>query len=68
MNEDNHVVIMKLLKWQQTTWMIKNSSMSKVCFHTMWSGWCEELVERINVETKQDLSQVLIMALLVIMI
>jgi len=30
-----------------------------VCFHTMWSGWCEELVERINVETKQDLSQVL---------
>ena len=34
------------------------NSIAKVCFHTMWSGWCEELVERINVETKQDLSQV----------
>ena len=34
------------------------NSNSKVCFHTMWSGWCEEMVERINVETRQDLSQV----------
>ena len=30
----------------------------KVCFHTMWSGWCEEMVERINLETSQDLSKV----------
>jgi len=30
-----------------------------VCFHTMWSGWCEDLVERVNLETRQDLSKVL---------
>ena len=24
----------------------------------MWSGWCEEMVERINLETSQDLSKV----------
>ena len=34
------------------TWVLK------VCFHTMWSGWCEEMVERINLETRQDLSKV----------
>ena len=44
------------------------NSIPKVCFHTMWSGWCEELVERINVETKQDLSQVLMIVIVVIIV
>ena len=27
-----------------------------VCFHTMWNSWCEQLAQRMNAETTQDLT------------